>query len=101
MRRLLAALAATLVVVAGAAAVVPAPTVAATAASYVETSLVIGTSARGRPIRAFYRGEEGAPHVLLVLGQMHGDEKAGLVTARWIRDHSSHGRGRACGWCRR
>ncbi|TNM38637.1 murein peptide amidase A [Nocardioides albidus] len=91
MTRLLAALAAALVVVAGAAVVVPvqaaAPGRASAAAAYVETSIVIGTSARGRPIRAFYRGDEGAPHVLLVLGQMHGDEKDGIATARWIRDH--------------
>ncbi|GAA1515223.1 M14 family zinc carboxypeptidase [Nocardioides humi] len=100
MRRFLAALAAALVAVAGAAVIVPAspatatPAAAAPApartaaeASYVETSIVIGKSARGRKIRAFYRGEEGAPHVLLVLGQMHGDEKAGIATARWIRDH--------------
>ncbi|TQK68287.1 M14 family zinc carboxypeptidase [Nocardioides sp. SLBN-35] len=90
MRRLLAALAATLVVVAGAAVVVPAhaTTTRVTASAYVQTSVVIGTSARGRPIRAYYRGEEGAPYVLLVLGQMHGDEKDGIATARWIRDHA-------------
>ncbi|WGX97141.1 M14 family zinc carboxypeptidase [Nocardioides sp. L-11A] len=93
MRRLLAAPVATLVVAAGAAFGVPARAAPAAgparadAASYVETSLVIGISARGRPIRAHYRGDEGAPHVLLVLGQMHGDEKAGRATARWIRDH--------------
>lgn len=81
-------------VVAGAAVVVPASAARATpalparaAAAYVETAVVIGTSARGRPLRAYYRGEEGAAHVLLVLGQMHGDEKAGLATARWVRDH--------------
>lgn len=89
MHRLLAALAATLAVVAGAAVVVPARAAPATpAAAYVESSLVIGTSARGRPIRAYYRGEQGAPRVLLVLGQMHGDEKDGIATARWIRDHA-------------
>ncbi|MFB9765360.1 M14 family zinc carboxypeptidase, partial [Nocardioides kongjuensis] len=75
---------------ASAAVVVPAraTTARTTAASYVETSVVIGTSAHGRPIRAYYRGEEGAPYVLLVLGQMHGDEKDGIATARWIRDHA-------------
>ncbi|WP_408897720.1 M14 family zinc carboxypeptidase [Nocardioides sp. R1-1] len=94
MRRTLAALAATLLVVAGAAVTGPgpgasaAPVAGTTAAGpYVETSTVIGTSARGRAIRASYRGEEGAPHVLLVIGQMHGDEKDGIATARWIRDH--------------
>ena len=95
MRRLLATLAATVLVPAGA---VVAPAQASPAApaelrgeartaAYVELSTVIGRSVRDRPIRAFYRGEEGAPHVLLVLGQMHGDEKAGRGTARWMRDH--------------
>ncbi len=93
MRRLLAALAATVVVAGATTAVpahadpsapVPAPVVTR---SYVEQTTVIGTSVRGRPIRAYYRGDEGAPHVLLVLGQMHGDEKAGVATARWMRDH--------------
>ena len=90
MRRRAAALVATLVVASGAAVVVPeaaaGPAAAGARAAYVELSVVIGTSARGRPIRAFYRGEDQAPHVLVVLGQMHGDEKAGVATARWMRD---------------
>ncbi|WP_418057433.1 M14 family zinc carboxypeptidase [Pimelobacter simplex] len=95
MRRTLAALAATFVVVAGAAAVVPSPAAEATAppapsavaAPQAPTRTVIGHSVRGRPIRAFYRGDPDATHVLLVLGQMHGDEKAGPATARWLKKH--------------
>jgi murein peptide amidase A len=55
--------------------------------SYVRTSRTIGKSVRGRKIKAYYRGHEGARRILLVLGQMHGDEKAGRTTAWWIRDH--------------
>lgn len=97
MRRLLAALAATCTVVAGAAAVVREPAGAtapaaasappAAAAPQAVTRTVIGHSVRGRPIRAFYRGDPGATHVLVVLGQMHGDEKAGPATARWLKKH--------------
>lgn len=59
----------------------------AASAPYVRTSRVIGTSVRGRRIRAYYRGYQDASRVLLVLGQMHGNEKAGRTTAWWIRDH--------------
>ena len=92
----LLALAATLAVVAGAAPVVAAPSAStatpavrvaneAAAAAYVERTITLGSSRRGRPIRAFYRGAGGADHVLVVLGQMHGDEKAGASTVAWIR----------------
>ncbi|WP_435771290.1 M14 family zinc carboxypeptidase [Nocardioides sp. SYSU DS0651] len=60
---------------------------AAGAAPYVRTSRTIGRSVKGRRIKAYYRGYEGARHVLVVLGQMHGDEKAGRATAWWVRDH--------------
>lgn len=47
------------------------------APAYVVKSVVIGTSAKGRPIRATFKGYENASHVVVVLGQMHGDEPAG------------------------
>lgn len=92
----LLALAVTLAVAAGAAPVVAAPVTATPtsavpaatstgAAAYVERTITLGTSVRGRPIRAFYRGAADADHVLVVLGQMHGDEKAGTSTVGWIR----------------
>ncbi|GAA4815654.1 hypothetical protein GCM10025786_21610 [Nocardioides caeni] len=53
---------------------------------YTKSARVIGHSASGRRIVAYYRGYEGAEHVLLVLGQMHGDESAGRRTAEFVRD---------------
>lgn len=88
-----AVLAAGVALAAPAAATSPAASPAASSApsaepgDYVEQATVIGKSVRGRKIRAYYRGEEGADHVLVVLGQMHGDERAGPATARWMRDH--------------
>jgi murein tripeptide amidase MpaA len=46
---------------------------------------VIGTSVRGRDIVAFRKGNPDAERTVLVIGQMHGDERAGTVTAHWIR----------------
>ena len=95
MRRLgktLAALAVALVVAAGAAFVaVPQGGAAALAGaqqagepSYVQKIVLVGRSVRGREIRAYFRGDPAATKVLLVLGQMHGDERAGRDTAVWI-----------------
>jgi murein tripeptide amidase MpaA len=95
----LTTLAATLAVAAGAALVAPAqaaPPQAAprhvgapaaqqgAAAPYVQRQVTLGRSVRGRPIKAYYRGTAGAEHVLVVIGQMHGDERAGRVTAGWM-----------------
>ncbi|UMG94008.1 M14 family zinc carboxypeptidase [Nocardioides sp. TF02-7] len=52
---------------------------------FVKRVETIGSSRRDRPIRAWYRGDREADHVLVVLGQMHGDEKAGRRTAQWVR----------------
>src|SRR5450432_2751618 len=41
-------------------------------------SVVIGTSVLGRPIVAVHRWRPGATRTLLVIGNMHGDEQAGL-----------------------
>ena len=46
---------------------------------------VIGTSVRGRDIVAYRKGNPDAARTVLVLGQMHGDEPAGRVTAEYIR----------------
>ena len=40
---------------------------------------------RGRAIVAFRKGNPDAARTVLVLGQMHGDEPAGPVTARYLR----------------
>ena len=57
-----------------------------TAPAQVRIDKVIGHSARGRAIHAYYRGTPGARHVLVLLGQMHGDEPAGRRTAEFVRD---------------
>ena len=50
-------------------------------------SRVIGHSRKGRAIHAYYRGGPHAARVLVLVGQMHGDEHAGPRTARWVRVH--------------
>ncbi|KRB76170.1 hypothetical protein ASE01_14200 [Nocardioides sp. Root190] len=94
----LTTLAATLAVAAGATVPVPATAVpvartasveravaAQAAAPYLERIVSIGKSVRGRPIHAHYRGAKDPEHVLVVIGQMHGEEDAGRSTAGWIR----------------
>jgi len=44
----------------------------------------IGRSVEGRPIWAYRVGNSAADRVVVVVGQMHGDEPAGVVTARSI-----------------
>jgi murein peptide amidase A len=48
---------------------------------------VIGRSVLGRPIVAYRKGVADARRTVVVLGQMHGDERAGVATAEWVRDH--------------
>jgi protein MpaA len=47
--------------------------------------VVIGRSVRGRPIVATRLGEPAAPRVALVVGVIHGDERAGLGVTRMLR----------------
>lgn len=54
---------------------------------YLSIKRVIGKSVQGRNIMAYYRGYQGATRVVVLLGQMHGDESAGINTARFTRDH--------------
>lgn len=46
---------------------------------------VIGHSVQGRPIRAVQVGDPEAERVVLVVGVIHGDERAGLRIARELR----------------
>jgi protein MpaA len=46
----------------------------------------IGTSVKGRPIRAYRVGNPEAKVKAVVLGAIHGDEKAGIVLSRAILD---------------
>ena len=53
--------------------------VAVPAASAIRTETVrIGTSVQGRPLVAIHRWAAGATKRVLVIGNMHGDEQAGL-----------------------
>jgi murein peptide amidase A len=51
----------------------------ATAATVPRHRIVIGHSVRGRPIRATEIGVPDAPHAVLVVGVIHGNESAGLA----------------------
>jgi hypothetical protein len=44
-------------------------------------SIVIGRSVEGRPIVAFEGGAPESPHRTLVVGCVHGDERAGIAVA--------------------
>ncbi len=46
----------------------------------------IGTSVEDRPIRAYHLGDPDARTTAVVLGSMHGDEKAGLSVVDALRD---------------
>jgi murein peptide amidase A len=56
---------------------------AAAVPSSVET---VGQSVRGRPIRAVRVGDPSAKRKLLVVGVIHGDERAGIAVTRRLRD---------------
>lgn len=70
---------------------VPAPAplaqVAVERSNEVLEKRVIGTSVKGRPIHAYRKGNPSATTKVLVLGSMHGDEKAGVTTARHLIAH--------------
>ncbi len=53
--------------------------------TYLPKRLVIGRSSKGRPIVAKRQGEPDAKRVLLVLGQMHGDEPYGRYVVDRLR----------------
>jgi protein MpaA len=52
---------------------------ASRAAVTPQKTITIGRSVRGVPIRATRRGVPGAPHQVLVVGVIHGNESAGLA----------------------
>jgi len=59
--------------------------VAAPPASVHEATVVIGTSVEGRPIRAVHRWTDGAPRSTVVVGSIHGDERAGMRVVSRLR----------------
>lgn len=54
-------------------------TVSATRAT-VHRTVLVGWSVQHRPIRAYELGDPSASRTVLVLGQMHGNEKGGVTT---------------------
>ena len=61
--------------------------------TFVRRARVLGRSVQGRPIRAFYRGDPAATLVTMVVGSMHGNERAGESTVRWMKRHTRPRRG--------
>lgn len=51
---------------------------------------VIGRSVEHRPIVAVRLGDASAPHPLLVIGDIHGNEPAGIAIARWLIAHARY-----------
>ncbi len=68
-------------------AVLAAGTVVALPAASATTtvSVRIGTSVQGRPLMAIHRWAPGATKKVLVIGNMHGDERAGLKGIERLR----------------
>lgn len=48
-------------------------------------SVLVGRSVRGRPIRARMQGDPLSVNVLLVVGQMHGSEPAGVAVTKRVQ----------------
>jgi predicted deacylase len=66
--------------------VATAPAGAAGDAGVHEDRVLVGTSALGRPIVATHRWSDGARRTTVVLGSMHGDERAGMRVVRRLRE---------------
>jgi predicted deacylase len=67
------------------ASVVPGAVAADEAPAPAPTSVRFGTSAAGRPLVALHRSTPGATRRVLVIGNLHGDEKAGLRVVERLR----------------
>ena len=63
-------------------------TAPAGAAEVHQTSVRIGTSVESRAIVAVHRWTDGATRTALVVGSMHGDERAGMRVVRRLRTAS-------------
>jgi predicted deacylase len=64
------------------------PAAPAMGAAVHEETVRIGTSVQGRAIVAVHRWTDGATHTALVVGSMHGDERAGMRVVRRLRTAS-------------
>ena len=91
-RGVLVAVAVTVAAVVAAAvaavAVLPVRSAAADVVVVHEETVVVGTSVQGRGIVAVHRWAEGASRPTLVIGSMHGDERAGTRVVRRLRSAS-------------
>lgn len=67
------------------AAATPMSRPAAAGVSVSEERVRIGTSVEGRAIVAVHRWRDGARRPVLVVGSMHGDERAGMRVVRRLR----------------
>ena len=63
-------------------------TAEATALPVTTTREVVGTSVRGVPVTVVHRTTEGATQRVLVIGSIHGDERAGMRVVRLLRDRA-------------
>ncbi len=61
------------------------PIRATTVSARVRKRVVIGHSVEGKPIRAMEIGDPSSPHVALVVGCIHGSERAGRAVVRALR----------------
>jgi protein MpaA len=55
------------------------------ASASAEEVRTIGTSVRGKPIKAYRIGDPTSPNTALVVGTLHGDEPAGIKVAERMR----------------
>ncbi len=60
----------------------------ATGTQTFEETVRVGTSVEGRPIVAVHRWSDGATRTMLVIGSIHGDERAGERVVRRLRSAS-------------
>ena len=63
----------------------PSPTPRASRLTKKSTKVVLGRSVQGRAIVAYRKGTPGAKHRVVLLGQIHGNERAGVTTAKAAR----------------
>ncbi len=61
---------------------------AASAEAPLTSREVVGTSVKDRPITVVHRGHEGATRRVLVIGSIHGDERAGMRVVRRLLDRA-------------
>jgi murein peptide amidase A len=74
-----------LLLLAGALVLVVVPAAPASGAEVHRETVRVGTSVQGRAIVAVHRWTDGATRPMVVIGSMHGDERAGMRVVRRLR----------------